>query len=111
VLEAARGAEVLVHEATFLEDERERAQETGHATALDAAELARAREGEERLFRSVVALGGSISGEHGIGYRKARYLGLELSPATIALMKRVKRAFDPSGVLNPGKIFPPDDRG
>jgi len=77
----------------------------------DAAELARAREGEERLFRSVVALGGSISGEHGIGYRKARYLGLELSPATIALMKRVKRAFDPSGVLNPGKIFPPDDRG
>jgi ribonuclease Z len=41
VLEAARSAEVLVHEATFLEDERERAEETGHATAQDAAELAR----------------------------------------------------------------------
>jgi len=41
VLEAARGAEVLVHEATFLDEERERAQETGHATALEAAELAR----------------------------------------------------------------------
>jgi ribonuclease Z len=44
VLEAARGAEVLVHEATFLEEERERAQETGHATALDAAEIARGAE-------------------------------------------------------------------
>jgi ribonuclease Z len=44
VLEAGRGAEVLVHEATFLEEERERAQETGHATALDAAEIAREAE-------------------------------------------------------------------
>jgi ribonuclease Z len=44
VLEAARGAEVLVHEATFLDEERDRAQETGHATALEAAELAREAE-------------------------------------------------------------------
>ena len=44
VLEAARGAEVLVHEATFLDEERERAQETGHTTALEAAELAREAE-------------------------------------------------------------------
>ena len=59
-----------------------------------------------RLFEGVVALEGSISGEHGIGVTKSRYLGLELSPAEIALMKRVKDAFDPTGILNPGKIFP-----
>ena len=58
------------------------------------------------LFEGVVALEGSISGEHGIGFTKAPYLGLELSPEEIALMKRVKAAFDPNGILNPGKIFP-----
>ena len=51
-------------------------------------------------------LEGSISGEHGIGFTKAAYLGLELSADEIALMKRVKAAFDPHGILNPGKIFP-----
>ena len=59
-----------------------------------------------RLFEGVVDLEGSISGEHGIGVTKAPYLALELSPETIALMKRVKAAFDPNGILNPGKIFP-----
>ena len=58
------------------------------------------------LFEGVVALEGSISGEHGIGFAKAPYLPLELSAETIALMKRVKHAFDPDGILNPGKIFP-----
>jgi glycolate oxidase len=68
--------------------------------------MARAREGERRLFAGVIALEGSISGEHGIGLTKAPYLGLELSAEEIALMKRVKAAFDPHGILNPGKIFP-----
>jgi glycolate oxidase len=58
------------------------------------------------LFEGVIALEGSISGEHGIGFTKAPYLGLELSQDEIALMKRVKAAFDPHGILNPGKIFP-----
>jgi len=54
----------------------------------------------------VVALEGSISGEHGIGFAKAPFIGLELSDEEIALMKRVKAAFDPLNILNPGKIFP-----
>ena len=70
------------------------------------AERERAREAERVLFERVVALEGSISGEHGIGFAKARYIDIELSADTIALMKRVKHAFDPHGILNPGKIFP-----
>jgi glycolate oxidase len=72
----------------------------------DPDEVARAHRAERRLFEGVVALEGSISGEHGIGYTKAPYLGIELSHEAIALMKRVKAAFDPHGILNPGKIFP-----
>jgi len=72
----------------------------------DHAAVTRARRAERALFERVVALEGSISGEHGIGFSKAPFLAIELSPETIALMRRVKRAFDPAGILNPGKIFP-----
>jgi glycolate oxidase len=72
----------------------------------NAQEIARAHEAEEVLFAGVIALEGSISGEHGIGFAKARFLPLELSDEEIALMKRVKKAFDPEGILNPGKMFP-----
>jgi glycolate dehydrogenase FAD-linked subunit len=75
-------------------------------TPGDDDEMRRAHEAERALFEGVVAMEGSISGEHGIGFAKAKYLSLELDPQTIALMKRVKAAFDPEGVLNPGKIFP-----
>jgi glycolate oxidase len=72
----------------------------------DADEIERAHTAERELFAGVVALEGSISGEHGIGFSKAPFLPIELSPEEIALMKRVKAAFDPHGLLNPGKIFP-----
>jgi len=72
----------------------------------DAGQRARAIDAARVLFERVVALDGSISGEHGIGFAKAPYIGIELSPEQIALMKRVKHAFDPNGILNPGKIFP-----
>ncbi len=72
----------------------------------DADEIRRAHEAERLLFEGVVAMDGSISGEHGIGFSKAPFLSIELSADEIALMKRVKAAFDPHSLLNPGKIFP-----
>lgn len=58
------------------------------------------------LFASAVELGGTLSGEHGIGLAKAPFLPKEFNQATIEAMKAIKRAFDPKGLLNPGKIFP-----
>jgi glycolate oxidase len=49
---------------------------------------------------------GTLSGEHGIGVLKAPYLGLEQSAELIDLQRDLKRVFDPTGLLNPGKIFP-----
>ncbi|MEO6214110.1 MAG: FAD-linked oxidase C-terminal domain-containing protein [Vicinamibacterales bacterium] len=72
----------------------------------DPGEIQRGHDAEKVLFEGVVALEGSISGEHGIGFSKAPFITLELSPDEIALMKRVKAAFDPHNLLNPGKIFP-----
>jgi glycolate oxidase len=71
----------------------------------DPDQVARAATAQRQLFEGVVALEGSISGEHGIGLAKAPYLELELSADVIALMKRLKAAFDPNGILNPGKIW------
>jgi glycolate oxidase len=60
----------------------------------------------EDMYRVVAQLGGTISGEHGIGSKRARYLPLVMDPALIALQQRIKQAFDPLNILNPGKIFP-----
>ncbi len=67
---------------------------------------ARAEEAVKEIFAEAIKLGGTMSGEHGIGLSKAPYLGMELSPDAIAAMKRIKKLFDPNGILNPGKIFP-----
>ncbi len=60
----------------------------------------------DALMRATIRLGGTLTGEHGIGVLKAAYLPLEQSPDLIALQQDLKRVFDPSGLLNPGKIFP-----
>lgn len=69
-------------------------------------ELPRVEAAIRTLFEDVVALGGTLSGEHGIGLTKATYLPLEQSNELIAVQRDLKRAFDPRGLLNPGKIFP-----
>ncbi len=58
------------------------------------------------LFTRVVALGGTITGEHGVGYVQRDYLPIAQGPVERRLMRQLKAAFDPHGILNPGKIFP-----
>ncbi len=65
----------------------------------------------KEVFELTLRLGGTISGEHGVGTAKAPYLEMELGPAAIDLMKRIKKSFDPNGILNPGKIFPREKAG
>lgn len=67
---------------------------------------AKAEKAVEAIFEETIRLGGTLSGEHGIGTSKSAYLGMELSPEVIATMKRIKKLFDPNNILNPGKIFP-----
>lgn len=76
----------------------------------DDAEKRRVDDAVADLFRLTVSLQGTLSGEHGVGALKAPYLPLEQGEDLIALQKDIKRVFDPSGLLNPGKIFPTTHR-
>jgi len=60
----------------------------------------------EQIFKDTLSLGGTISGEHGIGLTKAGYIGMELSRKELEIMEAIKKVFDPKNILNPGKIFP-----
>ncbi|MEW6616214.1 MAG: FAD-linked oxidase C-terminal domain-containing protein [Thermodesulfobacteriota bacterium] len=68
-------------------------------------EVNRAHEAVKEIFQATLDLGGTISGEHGIGVTKAPYLRMELGDLGVEVMRRIKKAFDPNNVLNPGKIF------
>ncbi len=59
-----------------------------------------------KLFAEVVRMGGTISGEHGIGLVQKNYMDIAFNPVQMRLMKEIKNIFDPNGILNPGKIFP-----
>jgi D-lactate dehydrogenase (cytochrome) len=69
----------------------------------DDDELVRAEEFHARLVRRALAHEGTSTGEHGIGYGKARFLALEHGPAAVEMMRAIKRALDPDGIFNPGK--------
>jgi glycolate oxidase len=72
----------------------------------NAEEYAKADAAVREIFRVTLGLGGTISGEHGVGITKAPYIGMEIKERELALMKGIKNLFDPKHILNPGKIFP-----
>ncbi|MCY8543756.1 glycolate oxidase subunit GlcD [Bacillus haynesii] len=76
----------------------------------NSEEMKRVEQAFEDIFKKAVELGGTITGEHGVGEMKAPYLELKLGKAGIAAMKAVKQALDPNNIMNPGKIFAKDFR-
>jgi glycolate oxidase len=62
--------------------------------------------GIREIFQLCVQLGGTLSGEHGIGWVQKNYMDIAFNQTQLNLMKGIKKVFDPSGILNPGKIFP-----
>ncbi len=62
-------------------------------------------DGIAEIFKLTVALGGTLSGEHGIGIAKKPYMSIAMSEVNLNLMRGIKKVFDPNGILNPGKIF------
>jgi len=72
----------------------------------DAEEMQRVTQAARAIFEAAVELGGTLSGEHGIGLLKKQFMELDLGRDAIALMRRIKDAIDPNGIMNPGKVFP-----
>ncbi|MEA5666967.1 FAD-linked oxidase C-terminal domain-containing protein [Stenotrophomonas sp. MH1] len=73
----------------------------------DAGESARAHAALPKVFALTLALGGTLSGEHGIGLAKRDFMAQAFSASTLAAMQAIKQALDPAGILNPGKVMPP----
>ena len=78
---------------TFLTDER------------DAREMGRVEQAMREVFEFAVELGGTITGEHGVGLAKKPFLPAAIGPVAMDITRRLKADFDPEGILNPGKIF------
>ena len=72
----------------------------------DPAELERAKAANEELLRACIEMGGTVTGEHGVGMDKAKNLPLQYAEADLNFMYRLRRAFDPDSIMNPGKLLP-----
>jgi glycolate dehydrogenase FAD-linked subunit len=80
-----------------------------HPTCLtderDTEEMERVHQAFEEVFKKAISLGGTVTGEHGVGCVKSKYLPMMVGETAIKVMKRIKQVFDPEGLMNPGKIF------
>lgn len=74
--------------------------------SADADMVRRALTAGDEILHACMAMGGALSGEHGVGLEKAEYMHLQFSPESLERMRRLKRVFDPEGLANPGKMFP-----
>jgi D-lactate dehydrogenase len=72
----------------------------------DAAQMKNAEPCLKQVFKTVLDMQGTLSGEHGVGMEKRPFMALEFDPPTLDLMRRIKKEFDPKGILNPGKLLP-----
>ena len=68
--------------------------------------MKRAERAIDQIIDSALGFGGTVSGEHGVGFAKARFLEREVGEQTLEIMRRIKRAFDPNNIMNPGKMLP-----
>ncbi|WP_141432657.1 FAD-binding oxidoreductase [Bacillus sp. 03113] len=72
----------------------------------DSEEMQRVEQAVAEIFTTAIELGGTLSGEHGIGTMKSSFMEMELGTVGLEMMKRIKEAWDPNNIMNPGKIFP-----
>ncbi|GEN33965.1 glycolate oxidase subunit GlcD [Aneurinibacillus danicus] len=72
----------------------------------DREEMRRVEQAVAEIFKAAIELGGTLSGEHGIGTMKAPFMEMELGAVGLDMMKRIKKVWDPNNIMNPGKIFP-----
>jgi len=76
----------------------------------DTEEMIQVEQAVSEIFNAAIELGGTLSGEHGIGTMKSPFMEEELGSITLDMMRRIKTAWDPNHILNPGKIFPEPDQ-
>lgn len=80
-----------------------------HPTCLtderDHEEMERVEQAFDEIFKKAIELGGTVTGEHGVGCIKSKYLEMMVGETAMQVMRRIKASFDPNGILNPGKIF------